>query len=92
MIQPERRVLVCYIPGLDSRRISDEATPAIAELTSQYSCIEISTIPSTELVPTLLSGVYPHQNQIWQVSTDARRGSLLKPLASMVSVAGETIA
>ncbi len=75
MIQSERRVLVCYVPGLDSRRISDEATPAIAELISQYSCIEIFTIPSTELVPTLLSGVYPHQNQIWQVSIDARRDS-----------------
>jgi hypothetical protein len=74
MTKSERRVLVCYIPGLDSRRISDEATPAIAELIRQYSRTEISTIPDTELVPTLLSGVYPHQNQIWQVSIDARRG------------------
>lgn len=73
MVQPERQLLVCYVPGLDTRHISDAATPAIAELISQYSCVEISTIPNTELVPTLLSGVYPHQNQIWQVSIDARR-------------------
>ncbi len=73
MVQPERQLLVCYVPGLDKRHISDAATPAIAELISQYSCVQISTIPSTELVPTLLSGVYPHQNLIWQVSVDARR-------------------
>jgi len=73
MVQPERQLLVCYVPGLDTRHISDAATPAIAELISQYSCVQISTIPSTELVPTLLSGVYPHQNLIWQVSVDARR-------------------
>ena len=70
-----RRLLVCYVPGLDARHISEAATPAISELISQYSCVEISTIPNTELVPTLLSGVYPHQNQVWQVSIDARQGS-----------------
>jgi hypothetical protein len=71
----ERKIVVCYVPGLDTRHISNAATPSIAELISRYSCVEITTIPDTELVPTLLSGVYPHQNQIWQVSLDARRGS-----------------
>ena len=74
MARSQRQLLVCYVPGLDRRHISDSATPAIAELISRYSCVEISTVPNTELVPTLLSGVYPHQNQIWQVSIDARRG------------------
>lgn len=74
MSQPQRKLAVCYVPGLDMRRISGAATPAISELISRYSCVEIATIPNTELVPTLLSGVYPHQNQIWQVSIDARRG------------------
>jgi len=73
MAQPERRLLVCYVPGLDRRHVSQAATPAIEELIREYSSIEISTIPNTELVPTLLSGVYPHQNQIWQVSIDALR-------------------
>ena len=73
MTQPERQLLVCYIPGLDTRLISDTVTPTIARLIKQYSSVEISTIPNTELVPTLLSGVYPHENQVWQVSIDARR-------------------
>ena len=72
MAQTERKLLVCYVPGLDKRRISDVATPTISKLISQYSPVEIRTIPDTELVPTLLSGVYPHQNKIWQVSVDAR--------------------
>ena len=33
----------------------------------------MSTIPSTDVVPVLLSGVYPHQNRIWQVSIDEQR-------------------
>ena len=73
MAQFNRQLLVCYVPGLDRRRLSNAASPAIAELIRRYPCVDISTIPSTELVPTLLTGVYPHQNQIWQVSVDARR-------------------
>ncbi len=75
MAQFERKIVVCYVPGLDMRRISEATTPTIAKLVSQYSPIEICTIPDTELVPTLLSGVYPHQNKIWQVSVDGRRDS-----------------
>jgi hypothetical protein len=73
MIQSKRRILVCYVPALDRRYISDAVTPTIAELVSRYSCVEISTIPSTELVPTLLSGVYPHEHQVWQVSLDSHQ-------------------
>lgn len=67
----DRRLLVCYIPGLDRRRVSDEATPTIAALLKDHRSVEIQTVPNTELVPTLLSGVFPHQNQVWQVSLDA---------------------
>lgn len=67
----DRRLLVCYVPGLDQRLISDDSTPVIAKMLRTYSSVGIRTIPSTELVPTLLSGVYPHQNRIWQVSLGA---------------------
>jgi hypothetical protein len=68
-----RKLLVCYVPGLDQRLISDTSTPTIAKLLSKYSPADIRTIPDTELVPTLLSGVFPHQNRIWQVSLDIAR-------------------
>jgi hypothetical protein len=72
MSQIERKLLVCYVPGLDMRSISSETTPTIADLIHHHSAVEIRTIPDTELVPTLLSGVYPHQNEIWQVSIDGK--------------------
>ena len=68
-----RNLLVCYIPGLDQRLISEYATPLIAKLLNTCHPVEIRTIPDTELVPTLLSGAYPHQNRIWQVSLDVVR-------------------
>lgn len=68
----DRRLLVCYIPGLDARRISPTATPAIAALIDRYPSVRLFTVPNTELVPTLLSGVYPHENEVWQVSVDGR--------------------
>ncbi len=69
----DRKLLVCYVPGLDQRLISRDHTPVIEEMRSTYSPVEIRTIPSTELVPTLLSGVYPHQNKVWQVRLGANR-------------------
>ncbi len=68
MLDTGRKLLVCYVPGLDRRRVTEEATPAIAALLDRFSAVEIQTLPDTELVPTLLSGVNPHQNQVWQVS------------------------
>ena len=32
------------------------------------SIVNLSTLPTTELVPSLLSGVLPHQHRVWQVS------------------------
>ena len=64
----EKRILVCYVPGLDSRRISDERTPFISAFRSGQEVVEIRTLPSTELVPSIVSGTLPHQHRIWQVS------------------------
>ena len=68
-----RKLLVCYVPGLDLRQVSESKTPAIARLLRTFPPVVIRTIPDTELVPTLLSGVYPHHNMIWQVSLDVAR-------------------
>lgn len=70
---PNKRVLVCYIPGLDARRISQAATPAISALIDRYSSLEMTSLPGSDLAPVLLSGTYPHQNRIWQVSLNSRR-------------------
>jgi len=70
MARSSRKLVVCYVPGLDRRSVSNATTPAIAKLIDRYSAVEVRTIPDTELVPTLLCGVYPHQNRLWQVSIE----------------------
>ena len=62
-----KNLFVCYIPGLDVRNVSPETTPYIHDLLKSFPSVNISTLPSTELLPSILSGVYPHQNEIWQV-------------------------
>lgn len=64
----DRPVLVCYVPGLDARLIDDVRTPYLSRLRRDCEVIPIRTLPNTELVPTLVSGVLPHEHQIWQVS------------------------
>jgi hypothetical protein len=61
-------VIVCYIPGLDARSVDRRNTPYLASLREQHPVVEIGTLPCTELVPTILSGTWPHQHQVWQVS------------------------
>lgn len=68
-----KRVFVCYVPGLDSRRLSPETTPAICDLIERYPSIEVTGLPGTDLAPVLLSGTAPHQNRLWQVSLKERR-------------------
>ena len=62
------KLFVCYIPGLDRRRVDAESTPYVKGLLDRYASCELKTIPTTELTPTLLSGVGPHKHEFWQVS------------------------
>lgn len=64
----ETRIFVCYLPGLDRRRVDDQSTPYIDQLLQNFPSCRLKTLPSTELVPTLLTGVGPSKNRVWQVS------------------------
>ena len=48
---------------MDERR-----TPYLNSLRQRFPVTGIRTLPCTELVPTLISGVLPHQHRVWQVS------------------------
>jgi arylsulfatase A-like enzyme len=65
---PARPVLICYVPGLDQRRLSPELTPNTCSIRETFLAVDLKTIPTTELVPTMITGVLPHQHQVWQVS------------------------
>jgi hypothetical protein len=58
---------VCYVPGLDARRIDAAVTPFIHAARGRFPGAEIETIPITELVPSLLTGVGPEQHGYWQM-------------------------
>lgn len=70
------RLFVAYIPGLDARRIDERRTPYLAELRGSYPLATLRTLPTTELLPTLITGVLPHEHGIWQVRLrpEARAG------------------
>jgi hypothetical protein len=72
-----RKIFVLYIPGFDRRRLTSKDTPFTCDLLTQYPSLRIRTLPSTELVPTLLTGTYPDQNRIFQVSLKNKTGSSL---------------
>ena len=82
-------VFVCYIPGLDRRRIDSEHTPFIQSLLNQYPTSTLETIPSTELTPTLLTGVGPDKNGIWQVSL--KDETTLSPLGKLVDLLPDVV-
>jgi predicted AlkP superfamily pyrophosphatase or phosphodiesterase len=58
---------VCYVPGLDLRRLPAEHAPRITALLREFPSTKIRTLPDTELLPTILTGMYPHDHGVWQV-------------------------
>lgn len=85
-----RSLFVCYIPGLDARRILPDVAPFLHELRREFSPVELRTFPLTELLPTMLTGVWPHQHRVWQVSLrpefrEPRRADLADHLPDLVS-------
>lgn len=61
---------VCYVPGLDSRRVTAADTPFIHAALRRYPSARIETIPITELVPSMLTGVGPESHGFWQMRID----------------------
>ncbi len=60
-------LLVLYIPSLDRRRMSPEITPYLSEQFARRPVIELETHPSIELLPTIVTGQWPHEHCCWQV-------------------------
>lgn len=72
------RLLVCFVRGLDLRRISELTTPYIYTLVNSYPSVRINTIPTPELLQTLFTGQYPHEHGMWEVALKTDFSSFIK--------------
>jgi hypothetical protein len=59
---------VLYVPGLDRRRLNASLTPYIQQTLDTFPSVRIRTQPTTELVPSMVTGTWPHEHETWQVS------------------------
>jgi hypothetical protein len=65
------RLLLCYISGMDLRRLDAETTPFMAEVLASCPWTPYSNLPSNELFPTLVCGVDPTVHGVWGVRLGA---------------------
>jgi hypothetical protein len=69
------KLFIGYIPGMDLRRINAQNTPYMADLFKSFPNVRIESYPNTDLMPTLLTGVYPHEHGMWQVRLKSEQSS-----------------
>lgn len=88
------RLFVCYVPGLDLRRLDPTSAPYVARLLATYPWMRVRTIPDTETLPTLLTGTYPHTHGVWQVrrrhSNEGAESKLTRQLARLPDLVATT--
>lgn len=56
------RLFVCYIAGLDFRRVNGTNTPYIASLFPHFPWMGIRSVPSSDYLPIMLTGLYPPEH------------------------------
>lgn len=79
-ISPVDRLFVCYIPTLDLRRLNKETTPYISKLFEDYSWSEMTNLPDTNLIHSLITGTLPHVHGFSQVKLKSEEDPLeIKP-------------
>lgn len=67
---PSPPVFVLNVPGLDRRRIDPEAMPFLHALLRDYPAAQWDGHPTTEIWPTLVTGVNPGAHKIWHCRFD----------------------
>jgi hypothetical protein len=75
-------LLLCYVSGMDLRRLDADATPFMAGALTTCPWKPLSNLPSNELFPTLVCGVDPTVHGVWGVRLKAPpvAGAPLRPI------------
>lgn len=87
-----RRLVVCYVSGLDLRQVNAETTPFLFLAINDLPLASFVNLPSNELFPTLVTGTHPMAHGVWGVqfkraSEAKRRSSLLEFLPQGLATA-----
>lgn len=90
----KQKLFVFYVPTMDRRRITPDTAPFLHGLLEQQPVVTIKTIPTTELTPTMMTGVYPHEHKLWQVEkrdeADITKGAMDRLLDALPDVVTTT--
>lgn len=62
-----KKLLLCYISGLDLRRVNERTTPFIYSSLNSFPHVNIANHPGNDLLPTILTGTYPQDHGMWGV-------------------------
>ena len=82
MQQIKRALVICYISGLDIRRINPATTKFLAEQCDKSPWRSYVNLPSNELFPTLITGVDPTVHGVWGVQITEDLPKALAPRLS----------
>jgi len=73
------RLVVCYVSGLDLRRVTAESTPFLALAVNELPLASFVSLPSNELFPTLVTGAHPMAHGVWGVQLRTTNGIAPRP-------------
>lgn len=59
------RLVICYVPAMDVRKIAAGACPYVAGLLDAHPSIRFRSQPTTDQIATILTGTYPHEHGLW---------------------------
>lgn len=75
---------VCYISGLDLRRVTPATTPTLAGALARGAFVGLRNVPGNELFPTLVTGVSPPRHGVWGVKHETSNPTLGGRLVDLV--------
>lgn len=61
------KLMVFFPSAMDFRRIDQEHTPYLYSLMKEFPYTRINNFPEVDLDPTLLTGLYPYEHEVWQL-------------------------
>jgi hypothetical protein len=62
-----KKLLFCYVDGMNLRRIDQTHAPFVFDTLKSKQCVRITSPPSADSLPTLLTGTYPSEHGMFGV-------------------------